>query len=160
MTHILYFSLNCQHCMKLVKLIEEYNEFQEQFQFVNVQTKTPIPSAIRSVPTILIRKPKERDTIAAGRAAFSFVEDEKRLYINAFEHGFGNNQYSYLETNGLCESNSNFTFLTNDGEGFQVERLATNCNSEEKQPKENHKSELELLVEKRNAEIPQLIERK
>jgi hypothetical protein len=141
--------------VNLINIIESVNDLKSQFDFVNVGSGTPLPSVVKSVPTILIDKHK----VAAGRQAFSFVEEERKLYLDAFEHGFGNNQFSFIDTDGLCEGNHTFTFLTN--EGFQTERISSDQSPyvSRDQVSQERKSELEALIEKRNAEIPQPINR-
>lgn len=151
--HILYFSPQCNHCVKLISLINGVSELKSQFDLIDVQQHN-IPPQIKSVPTILIEKHK----IAAGRQAFSFVEEERKLYLDAFEHGFGNG-FSYIDSDGLCENNSNFTFLT--PEGFETERISADQSNYQtrEQASSQKKSELEALIEKRKAEIPQAIAR-
>ena len=153
--HILYYSPQCNHCNKLCASINECSELNEQFEFINITELRQIPAQIKSVPTILIEKHK----IVFGRQAFGFVEEEKKLYLNAFEHGFGGG-FSYIESDGLCENSSNFTYLTN--EGFDTERISADQSSYQTrdQASNERKSELEALIEKRNAEIPQPISRK
>jgi hypothetical protein len=153
--HALYFSPQCSHCNKLISVIESTAELKEQFEFVNISSGQPIPQQIRSVPTILIEKHK----IASGRQAFAFVEEEKKLYLNAFEHGFGNG-FSYIESEGLCENSSNFTYLTN--EGFDMDRISADQSNYQtrEQASTQKKNELESLIEQRNAEIPQALARK
>ena len=153
--HVLYFSHACQHSNKLINLINSTTELREQFEFVDIATCGRIPPHIKSVPTILIEKNK----VAPGRQAFEFVEEERKLYLDAFEHGFGNG-FSYIESEGLCENNKNFTFLTK--EGFDTERIAADQSAYQsrEQISSQKKSELEELIEKRNAEIPQAIARK
>ena len=154
--HVLYYSPQCVHSNALLKVLDSVQELKEQFELVNVQSGTPLPSVIRSVPTILIEKNK----IAQGRQAFAFVEEERKLYLDAFEHGFGNSQFSYIDTDGLCEGNSNFTFLTS--EGFQTERISADQSAyvTREEASNAKKSELEALIAKRNSEIPEPIQRK
>ena len=153
--HILYFSRQCQHCIKLLNMINGTAELKEQFDFVDVQNSRNIPPQIHSVPTILIEKNK----IAQGRQAFSFVEDERKLYLDAFEHGFGGG-FSYIESDGLCEGTANYTYLTD--EGFETERISADQSAYQTREEASNqkKSELEALIEKRNSEIPQAIARK
>lgn len=153
--HILYYSPQCSHCNKLLGLINDTEELKAQFNLINISQHTQIPQHIRSVPTILIDKHK----IAAGRQAFQFIEEERKLYLNAFEHGFGGG-FSYIESDGLCENVSNFTYLTN--EGFDTERISADQSQYQtrEQASEQKKSELDALIEKRNAEIAQPIARK
>tara|TARA_B110000977_G_scaffold187475_1_gene254620 strand:- start:1678 stop:2154 length:477 start_codon:yes stop_codon:yes gene_type:complete len=153
--HIIYFSTKCNHCNKLLQIIESVRDLNDQFEFVNVENGTPLPNIIRSVPTILIEKNK----LAQGRDAFAFVEEERKLYLDAFEHGFGNNQYSFIDTDGLCEGNNTFTYLTEPS--FQPERISADQSQflTRDQASQEKKSELEALVEKRNAEVPQTLNR-
>ena len=153
--HVLYYSQRCNHCNKLINLINQVTELKEQFELVNVESGTPLPSIIHSVPSILIEKHK----LASGRQAFAFVEDERKLYIDAFEHGFGNNQYSFVESEGLCEGASSYTYLTDNG--FQMEPISSDQSSyvTREQASEAKKSELEDLIAKRNKEVPQPVAR-
>ena len=153
--HVLYFSERCKHCVNLINIIETVSDLKSQIDFVNVESGTPLPSIVKSVPTILIDKHK----VAAGRQAFAFIEEERKLYLDAFEHGFGSNQFSFIDTDGLCEGNHTFTFLTN--EGFQTERISNDQSPyvSRDQASQQRKSELEALIEKRNAEVPQPINR-
>lgn len=153
--HVLYYSNRCTHCNKLLSIINNISELKEEFDLVNIESGTPLPSIIRSVPSILIEKNK----LASGRQAFAFVEEERKLYLDAFEHGFGSNQYSYIDTDGLCEGNKNFTFLTD--EGFQTEHIAADQSPyvTREQASQSKKSELDDLIAKRNAEVPQPVNR-
>ena len=152
--HVLYYSPRCMHCNKLIGILSNVQELDQHFEKVNIDTLSSLPNHIRSVPTILINKQK----IAYGRQAFEFVEEEKKLYLDPFEHGFGGG-YSYIESDGLCEKPSNFTFLTN--EGFQTERISSDQSQYQTREEESKgKSELEQLIEKRNSEVPQPLMRK
>ena len=151
--HILYYSPQCNHCNKLLKIINSVNELKVQFEFIDVQNYTPIPSIIKSVPTIMIDKHK----IACGRQAFAFIEDERNLYLDAFEHGFGNTQYSYIESDGLCEGTNKFTYL-DEGLNEKISNDQTPYITRS-QESEANKSELDELIAKRNAEIVQPINR-
>ena len=153
--HILYFSPQCNHCNKLLAIINSTQELKEQFDIVNISGNVSMPPQIRSVPTILIDKHK----IAAGRQAFEFIEEERKLYLDAFEHGFGNG-FSFIESEGLCENSANYTYLTS--EGFDTERIAADQSNFQtrEQASEQKKSELDELIEKRNAEVDQPLARK
>jgi hypothetical protein len=153
--HVFYYSKRCIHCNKLLSIIDNVPELKEEFNMVNIESGTPLPSIIQSVPSILIDKNK----LASGRQAFAFVEEERKLYLDAFEHGFGGNQFSYIDTDGLCEGNKNFTFLTD--EGFQTQHIAPDQSPyvTREQASQSKKSELDDLIAKRNAEVTQPISR-
>lgn len=152
--HIIFISTKCNFSTSLLNLMNE--EMKNMFEIVDVM-KTRVPPNIQSVPTILV----DKHQIKAGRQAFDFIQEEKKLYLNAFESGFGTNGFSYIESeNSLCENTQPFTFLTQDG--FQTEPIASDQSSfsTKQQQKESQKSELEMLMEKRKQEIPQPISRK
>ena len=151
--HVLYMSPRCKHCNSLVQIINSNSELASQFNIVNIHTQN-IPPNIRTVPTVLVDKHK----MACGRDAFTFVENERKLYLDAFEHGFGTNGFSYISNeSALCENSTNFTYLTQDG--FDTDHIKAEDYQTREQASSSKKSELEMLMEKRKAEIPQPIKR-
>ena len=146
--HILYMAANCNHCKKLLNMINE--EMLEQIEIVDVLSNYA-PAQVQYVPTIL----QNRNIMQSGKKAFEFIENEKKLYLDAFEDGFGTNGYSFIENDeGLCSSTKSFTYI-NDNQSIHTEEYNTKeANVEQK------KNDLEMLMEKRKNEIPQPIARK
>ena len=141
-------SKNCKFCQKMLGMIND--EMMEQIEIVDVLSSYA-PPQIQSVPTIL----QNRNIIKQGKSAFEFIESEKKLYLDAFEDGFGSNAYSFIENEeGLCSSTKPFTYINDN------QKIETNEYNNRESNVEQKKSELEILMEQRKNDIPQPIARK
>lgn len=74
--HILYFAPNDRPSMKILEIIRD-NGIMEDFEYVDVIRQRPLPSIIKSVPTILA----ENVVVPlVGKAAFDWLENTKYFY--------------------------------------------------------------------------------
>ena len=70
---ILFYSNKCQHCVRILNYIKQYN-LSNEFNMIDVQSGKELPSHIKVVPTIIdtdIAKPLE------GKKAFEYISNQK-----------------------------------------------------------------------------------
>lgn len=158
----IYISDKCPYSLKLLSMIKENGHLANMCSIYDVQKVDNIPQGIKSVPTII----DSRNKLYSGNQAFELISGmvpSKSVSNNkpddvmhdAFEFGFGNNAYSFIsEDNGLCHGSEKFAYLS--GEGFD-------CGNSKSTPANDTpqvNNEIDSLIQKRNAEIPQYVQRK
>ena len=146
----IFYSQKCNHCVKLLNIIQSNNQLKGTFILENIHdSKNNLMNTIKSVPTIFSQKTKQ---LYIGKKAFDFVENELNLNLNAFEDY---SSFSYIENPDSGSNNGvNFAYLLGDGydvpNSNQKDSSQTNQNSKEK--KQN--DEYEEFMEKRKLDMP------
>lgn len=160
---LIYISDKCPYSMKLLSMIKENGHLANMCSIHDIQKVDSIPQGIKSVPTIL----DSRNKLYCGNQAFEFISGmvpSKSVSNNkpdnemhdAFEFGFGTNAYSFLNEDNGCHGSENFAYLS--GEGFDCGNSSSNSMSDNNSPQVNN--EIDSLIQKRNMEVPQYVQRK
>tara|TARA_B100001094_G_scaffold321778_1_gene370048 strand:+ start:987 stop:1409 length:423 start_codon:yes stop_codon:yes gene_type:complete len=122
-----------------------------EFQIVNIHQIPKIPVYVKAVPSILVN----RNDIITGKDAFDFVTklvsppDDNP---NAFECGFGSGNYSFIESEGLIESQRRFTYIEENGD---TPLIPENTSIALEESKSSTGNLMEQIMEQRRMEIPQ-----
>ena len=151
MTHVLFLSEKCQYCRKLIDTLKQNEAVISEFQIVNIHQIPKIPEYVKDVPSILVN----RNDIIAGKKAFEFINklvNPPDDNPNAFECGFGSGNYSFIESEGLIESQRRFTYIEENGDTPLIPENTSNALEESKSSTGNL---MEQLMEQRRMEIPQ-----
>lgn len=155
MTHVLFLSEKCTFCRKLIDQIKTNEDVINEFQIVNIHQIPKIPVYVKAVPSILVN----RNDIITGKEVFEFVEkllNPPNLDPNAFEFQ-ETNPFSFIESDGLVESQKTFTYIDNAYNDEPLIPEYTSTALEESKGSPNNI--MEQLLEQRRNEIPDFIKR-
>ena len=150
----IFYSQKCNHCVKLLNIIQSNNQLKGTFILENIHdSKNNLMNTIKSVPTIFSQKTKQ---LYIGKKAFDFVENELNLNLNAFEDY---SSFSYIE-NAESASNSGSSFAYLLGDGYDVPNSNQVNNSQNSNSKEKKQNDAyEAFMEKRKLDIPAPLKR-
>ena len=140
--HTLYYSKQCPHCIQILNQLTDIKRLDSVIDKKDV-SREDIPNNIKSVPSLMVNN----QNLLSGKDVFIWLEREKESSVNAFEEGFGNSTYSYVDTDGLASNQQSFTFLENFG----------NENTQNEQTSKD--SRLEQFMAARDQEVPRAIQR-
>ena len=153
MTHVLFLSDKCQFCRNLIDKLKTNDAVISEFQIVNIHQIPKIPEYIKAVPSILVN----RNDIIAGKEVFEFINklvNPPDDNPNAFECGFGSGNYSFIESDGLIESQKRFTYIEENGD---TPLIPESTSGQLEQSKFSSGNLMEQLMEQRRQELPQFI---
>lgn len=150
----LFYSDKCKHCSKLMSMIQNNNYLKNNFAFEDILTsKHEVVRSIKSVPTIFLVQQKQ---LISGRDAFSYIEAQLDLHLNAFEDY---STFSFISSpEDLGNVRTGYAYLTSNG--YDVPNSMKNDNQNEQSSKEKEQNEaFDAFMEKRKNDIPQSIKR-
>ena len=83
---VLFYSLQCEYCNKLISYLEKYN-IKNQFKLINIDKLDKVPKEIDIVPTII---DSDLNQLLKGKFAFDYVDSLK--YFNNSTNNYTNQQ--------------------------------------------------------------------
>jgi hypothetical protein len=83
---VIFYSLQCDHCNKLISYLEKYN-IKNEFKLINIDRLNKIPKEIDIVPTII---DSDLNQPLKGKLAFEYINSLK--YFNNSTNNYNNPQ--------------------------------------------------------------------
>ena len=115
---MLIVSKQCKHSQKLLQVLKGLSNVKIKVN--DISTLKQVPVELRSVPALIM----ENGKILHGKEAFMWIEAQASQAsqtqmdnpenVNAFEFGFGTNNFSYIEGEGLAEVNRPYTSIVGE----------------------------------------------
>ena len=141
--NVLYFSTQCQYCVKFLELIKESGK-EQHFKKINIDFHDELPQYITNVPTIIV----DGKTKVEGRKVFewfnNFSEDNSLQPSN-----IQSDPYSFI--NGNEQIHTGFTMV-----GVENKFIKPDPSMESTR---GGGEDLESYIQKRNASMPPGIKR-
>jgi hypothetical protein len=131
MNYTIFVSSRCKYCNELMVLVNG----KDGVNVVNID-KQRAPQWVRSVPTMI----DDKKNIYVGKECF----DKFKTELEGFEFCGGGAEFSYIE-DGLMEKTNNFSYIEE--------------NKEVNEGNDETKMMIDRMVEQRNSEVPQPIQR-
>ena len=129
-------SPKCQYCTKLIENIQQRNV--PNVEIVNIHFQRPYN--VTNVPTMI-----GNNKMYVGKQCLELIEDMSNLNMDGFEFQTGN-EFSYIDSEEAYSFKSEpFSFIDNS-------QIQPN-------PQAKGDAMMDMLIQKRNSEVPQPIKR-
>jgi hypothetical protein len=154
----LFISQSCQHCIDLIKQIQQKDILAKLVQVVAVENAPKLPPGVTKVPSILVN-----GQIKTGNDCFTFVEnygelDASPTYTNS--SGFESEGFSYLGSDGGGDGGTDsFSFLgaSNGMEGADMSQADAAYKQEQGQKQKGNGAEsMDNITAQRNQDMNQM----
>lgn len=160
----IYYSNKCQHSKELINVINK-NGNRNNYSYVCVDN-SPVPPFIKSVPTLLISE-NNNNKILVGEEIFSTITtnnsnssqngvDPEAWHGNEMGGSYSD-MYSFIEDNSSSISHS-FSFLNGNPNTIANTQISGN-NTTNNEHKDKLSQDMESLMQRRDQDMPNVIQR-
>lgn len=151
--NVLFFSSNCQYCIKFITELQKHPDIMKSFKLININSSNvKLPPFVRRIPTIIVNNNK-RKLVLADTAAFKWLSNVTRETTNVI-HDFGTNMlgsnitssYASLDNDETLPSDTFFVDVRKDPKEYAIKTSAMKDNEISKN--------MDVLQKQRDMEIP------